>query len=229
MNKRLISLLNITIMILLYPSFVSSADKHDGSDIRLQNNGWIRIENVQLENISPEVFYKDRPQMLMIHKEMVRTGSSRKDIGKLHVKLRYLKPCKATTRIDRMDIEPLSAKEEDIANQLILYGKYFNAGQKARADQVMSDMMNKYPDDYNEVLSDLTISKFNCGYQTTLYVTYLSSKGSEIKTDNSVAATAEKTNSGTSKFEMIPGDTAIVTFILPFDAKVKSWKVWVPK
>jgi hypothetical protein len=226
MSKKWLFFINIIFLLLLHPALVSSADKRDGSDIRLQNNGWIRIEDVRLENIPPEVFYKDSPQMLMMHKDMVKAGSSRKDIGKLHVKFRFLKPCKATTRIDRMTVEPLSVKEEEIADQMILAFKYHKEGQQAKKEQIFRELNNKYSD-AALVFSDMAQEKYKCGYQTTVYATYLSSKGSEIQTVSDVAV-AEMTSSGIRKSEMIPGDTAVVTFLL-FNDDIKSWKVWVPK
>lgn len=202
--------------------------KNKISDVRLQENGWIRIVDHFVENLTPEAFYggADDP-MVKIHKDMVTQGMINEDIiRKLHIKIEFLKPCNATTRMDTINEKPLSKIEEDIVVGLLLSTAAIKTGNEKGSNKVIAELLRKYPDDYGRIAIDMIGPIFRCDYRIKVFATFFSAGGYEIKTDGSIPI-ALWLSENKRKTEMLPGETTYVTFLIP--DKAKSWKVWVPK
>jgi hypothetical protein len=203
--------------------------KKNISEVILQENGWIKIADHFVAELTPEEFYgvgTDDP-MVKIRKEMVVQGMMDEVIfKKLHLKIEFLKSCVATTRKDSK--KPLSKIEEDIAMGLLIATGAINTGHEKEGKKIIDELLRKYPNDYEEILTDLTVPVFRCNYRDKVFVSFYSAKGDEIETvgDYPIAYWIDS-NRTKRKTEMLPGETTYVTFLIPDSAK--SWKIWVPK
>lgn len=199
------------------------------SDVRLQENGWIRIishfvEEKTLEEIEKEMFGDSYKSYDWGKKILIR---------KLHVKIQFLKPCTATThKLDKLSFTP---GEKSSPEDLALFE--INLNQRAYESKKMSfkefteaneRACSHHGIDYDKFLIDLTIPKFRCDYRIKVFSTFLNQEKVEIESEG-IVPIALYTDSSLKvrKIEMLPGETTYVTFGIPDDAK--SWKVWAPK
>jgi hypothetical protein len=194
-------------------------------DVRLQENGWIRIISHFVQKETEEELTK------RIFGDSYKTPEWQKNrlIRRLHVKIQFLKPCIATTRLDSIDKKPLSKTEEEIALGLTLTIPLFKDGHNEEANKIINALLEKYPNEYGQIVYDLTVPRFRCDYRIKVFVTFFSSEGYEINTDGEIPFAKFKSEYEFGrKKEMLPGETTYVTFVVIPD-EAKSWQVWVPK
>jgi hypothetical protein len=236
MKKTILSFLAI----LAFAAMASAEDYDEiNPEVQLQNNGWIKIISSSLEKTPAEEFFKDFPDV-----SKSREGEI---IRQLNVKIQFLKPCKATTKInDKMaefrakrhlgeneqlflnpDIKNPTAEESKVFGMMIMGAAFSTAvkkGDKEEQLRITHTINKEYPD-----YLDWITPKFYCGnYRTKVFATLFSSKKLEIETQ-SIIPHAQLVSAGSEerKEEMLPGETMWITFII--SDKVTSWKVWVPK
>ena len=194
-------------------------------DVRLQDNGWLRIISQFVEEQTPEEFFKkekDDPRLGLFKGEMFRT---------LHIKIQFLKPCKATTRDEEWkkrnpDVFDSADEEAIMIVTKGLMGRLQQEGKKKEAEEVAVDMAKRYPN----FLDDYILPHFRCDYRIKVFATFYSSKGYEIETQGKIPnALLINVNEFSEewKTEMLLGETTDVPFIIPDDAT--TWKVWVPR
>lgn len=218
--------------------------KNKISDVRLQENGWIRIVDHFVENLTPEEFYgvsADDPKVKM-RKDMVTQGMINEDIyRRLHIKIEFLKPCVADTRREeiskgRRDEAGFSLSTEGKA--LLYLGLAGLATSKAKTESEKKDAQKVYTEfqefctregiDPFQFLIDVEVLLYKCDYRNKVFVSFYSAAGYEIETRGQYPiAYWIDSNRTKRKIEILPGETAYVTTLI-FD-EAKSWKVWVPK
>jgi hypothetical protein len=157
---------------------------------------------------------------------MVKMGMvKRENFRNLHIKIQFLKPCNATTRMDTISEKPLSRIEEDIAVGLLI-AKAVDSGNIKEGNKIIPELLKKYPEYYERIVTDMLVPIFRCDYRIKVFATFFSAGGYEIKTDGSIPI-ALWISENKRKKEMLPGETTYVSFLIPDDAE--SWKVWLPK
>jgi hypothetical protein len=128
--------------------------------------------------------------------------------------------------MDTVDKKPLSKIEEDIAMGLTIAVAVIKTGNEKEGNRIFNELFKKYPDDYERIVTDMTVPEFRCDYRIKVFATFFSVGGYEIKTDGSIPIALWISQSKRKK-EMLPGESTYVTFLIPDNAV--SWKVWVPR
>ena len=209
--------------------------KNKISGVRLQENGWIRIVDHFVANLTSEEFYgvsADHPlaKIPEIHRM-------------LYVKIEFLRPCVAVTTNVEISKEsdrrlkaglPLSTE-----GQALLYlGLAGYAKSKAKTESGKKDAEKVYTEfkefctsndiDPSQFVFDVNLPRYRCDYRNKVFASFYSATGSEIETQGVYPlAYGIDSNPLKRKIELLPGETIYVTMYLP--DKAKSWKVWVPK
>jgi len=209
--------------------------KKNISDVRLQENGWIKIVDHFVANLTSEEFYgvsADHPLAKI-------QGIFRK----LYIKIEFLKPCVANTIREEISKEsdrrlkaglPLSTEGE----ALFYLGLSGYATNKAKTESEKKDAEKSFAEfkefctsegiDPDQFVIDVNLPRYKCDYRNKVFASFYSAAGYEIETKGEFP-TAYWTDSNRTKrkIEMLPGETTYVTMYIPDE--VKSWKVWVPK
>lgn len=211
-------------ILLLRPFCFADKPIQKHSEVRLQNNGWIKIIDQFVQQQSAEEFYGEN--MMDIFKGRI--------IRRLHVKIMFLKYCKATTKWeDWLSRNPSPGKSvlegrDEEAQYIFNLGIYFSAlkeGNEEAAREMMKEIEERFPS-YDRI--EYVLPAFRCSYRTKVFATFFSPEGYEIQTKG-VIPHAPWTDSFPQKrkTEMVPGETTWVTFFIP--DKATAWQVWVPK
>jgi hypothetical protein len=148
------------------------------------------------------------------------------DFRRLNVKIEFLQPCNATTILDATNEKPLSKMENDILVGLLIAIAAEKTGSEKESAKITAELIRKYPDDYQRIVTDILVPKFRCDYRVKVFATFFYADGHEIETDGDIPI-ALRIRENQRKEEMLPGETTYVTFLIP--DKAVSWEVWVPK
>lgn len=223
--KKLLFLFSGLIIFLFQPLICSAQTnenfKNRSSDVRLQENGWIRI----LDN-----FATNEP-MEELYKRLKLTPTDR-DKGKiwknLTVKIQFLKPCVAKTK----EFQELSLTEKDalpiFSSSLLAFAKSKNDNEKVSIFREFDKYCEAHGIDSNKFMDELTTPYFRCDYRIKVFVTFYSSKGYEVETNGEIPiALKNDSYPNGRKIEMLPGENTYITFHIPDEAD--SWHVWVPR
>ncbi len=196
-------------------------------DVRLQDNGWIRIL---------DYFYWETT---MEEVERIRSGRVDKNLPDsfknwkmkfLNVKIMFLKPCKAKTLSHKM--AEATSKEElarynSVLNFLLVWKTLKDEGKEAECDKLMRKL-DEMPIEKEILNKYYLFPEYECDYRNKLFVTFFFDKESKIEMETKgqypIAGVPEGER---RKFEILPGETLNISFVVPESAK--SWKVWVPK
>jgi hypothetical protein len=209
-------------------------NKEINPDVQLQNNGWIKIVSQYIEEITPERFYETLPmkeQIITSYKDMVKRGLVRDKIIKLHIKIQFLQPCKATTDVQEWvkkqnpsgDPNAFIQLKDEHVQCLDLFAEWDQAnknGNKEKEKEIIkkSNKLN---------CTEYQISRFQCDYRLKVFLTTFNND-SDTKSFYPVAPIMDMTvNPINNKSEMLPGETMWIEFIITDNAT--SWCVWVPK
>lgn len=170
------------------------------TDVQLKDNGWIKIVNNFVREMTPEEFFEAKPtdNIVIFHKNFASMEGKNPNIIRLYVKIQFLKPWKA--------------KFKEGSDEILKRGLFG-----------IDNDVGKEPD-MIEVLDALN-PVFNCNYRTTIFVTFFRKDGSELKTDKNIPVAYFKGKK--RKMEMLPGETMYTFFSIPDGAT--DWYVWVPK
>ncbi len=193
-------------------------DKTKSSEVRLQENGWIKIVDQSVEKLTAEEFYK----------ENISESEKGKIIRKLNVKIQFLRPCKTTSKIDewlnkqgeKIYIDSLDEEGGFITSIVYGYFKALQAGDKQKATEIYQSIEKQYP---TKDMYEYVRQEFRCDYRCKIFAILFSSKGEELSTMSNFISSyrsLEKTTVQT-------GETRSITFFIPETAT--SWHVWVPK
>lgn len=194
-------------------------------DVQLQDNGWIRIVNQFVKEQTPEEYFRKEKD------DPILKSFKGKIFKQLHVKIQFLKPCKATTKDEEwrkrnpnVSLSNLAAEEAQISLAKGLIVLLQQEGKKKEAEELLAATEKKY----SNFWADYVFLKFRCDYRTKVFAIFFSSKGYEIETMSEIPiALLVDEFSQERKTEMLPGEATYVTFLIPDDAT--SWEVWVPK
>jgi len=228
--KKLIFLFSGLIIFIFQPLICSAQMnenlKNRSSDVRLQENGWIRILDSYVTNQTMEEKLKNMNWTVTLSdkKEIIR---------ELVVKVQFLKPCIATKKIPTKGGQGLFgwSTEETALFMLSGLNRYAVENDMEKWGKLNKEYEKFCEDngiDSTEFMIDMTVPKFRCDYRIKAFATFYSSKGFEVKTIGEIPIALIKDSYSTSrKTEMLPGENTYVTFHIPDDAD--SWNVWVPK
>lgn len=199
--------------------------KAKSSDVRLQDNGWIRIVDKYVSEVTAKEFYKNAPFFPPDHLPDDK-------IRRFHVKLMFLKPCKATTKWDEHCKEKgIELNDPDALVPLVGEKgecmKLIIRALQTKQNEASEEMIKECPD-----WMDYIYPRFQCDYRLKVFfASFTPSKFKEYEYfTSSYFPLAERTGSSEKlkfKDEMLPGETMWMEFHIPSDAK--SWEVWVPK
>jgi hypothetical protein len=214
-------------------------DKQKSTNVRLQENEWIKIVSSFVEEITPEKFYKGDKDMLAIHKTVVKSGDSRENFRKLYVKLQFLKPCIAKTLDYMSDAKQLKTgrflpKEADLQFGLVILHVLYEGVKEGKIDKKEYEKtvleFDKVYSDYGidpvQFRNDVLLPAYRCDYRIKAFATFFSSPGYELETKGEIPF-ALLINDTVRKTEILPGEDTYVSFLIP--DKAESWEVWVPK
>lgn len=223
------------IWIILFANTAWCADKI--SDVRLQENGWIRIVDHFVTNLTPEEFYKvsaDHPLAKMMKNEKFRV---------LYIKIEFLKRCIANTIDEEIRKDSMRRIEArlPVTNEgqaLLMLNLSAYAASKAKTESEKEDAQKVYTEfkefctgngiDPVQFNMDVSVPRYRCDYRNKVFASFYSAAGHEIETRGEYPIGYWiDSNRTTRKVEMLPGETTYVTMYI--DNKAKSWKVWVPK
>lgn len=211
--------------------------KNKISDVRLQENGWIRIVDHFVANLTPEEFYgvnADDPMTKMMKDNIFRV---------LYIKIEFLKPCVADTISEEISKEsdrrlkaglPFSTEGQ----ALFILGLSGYATSKAKTESEKKDAQKIYTEfkefctsngiDPNQFVIDVNLPRYRCDYRNKVFASFYSAADYEVETNGAYPiAYWIDSNRTKRKIEMLPGETIYVTMYIPDE--VKLWKVWVPK
>ena len=209
-----------------------SEDEHS-EERRLQNNGWLKIVDQYVEEKSNEEWYKR-------HGIEIPNSDKERIIRQkiLHVKIEFLKPCKATSRLDEYVKEKaltddpdeniaLIGKEGEIFVGLYEYYQAIGKGEKDRAAKIAKKLVKRHGD-----IKEYITPKFRCDYRLKVFLTAYSQRDSK-KNESSTSGVFpvapiidKKLKQVSRKREVLSGETMWLTFSV---TGAKSWKVWVPQ
>lgn len=194
------------------------------SDVRVQDNGWIRIKDVFVKNTSlAEDIHlsKDDPKYEEYSREKHKL---------LYVEIMFLKPCKATP-LKAMPSDEELKKEEERWYECVDRHKdklEHSTDKNGKIQDVIgSEIFKVCPNDpFSKgfkmlVDPDYMLRRFHCDYRMKIFVSFYSSEGLEIET-RGVYDAAKKLD------EISPGETDY-TFLSVIPENATSWKVWVSK
>jgi hypothetical protein len=226
MNKKLLIAFVLIIIFFIYPVIALNADNKEkkSTDVRVQDNGWLRIVDhfIFTETMGDKI--KESIDRLGIE-ENPDLFKDETPIKTLIVKIQFLKPCKATTLMDKISSE--YEREKYITIMLYIIGESGESKiNKEEHLKVRKKLEEMYPD-LDEVMIGLLVPKFRCGdYRTMVFVTFYNSLGSEISTDKQLPFLYrdEREKNITEK---LPGEITYLSFIIP--RRATSWDIWLPK
>lgn len=227
--RRKLLLKSLIIILLIFPVIAWSDDNKDkkSTDVRVQDNGWLRIVDHFAES---KIMWELRKEEDW--KKYPRTKNMHLTSRELYVKVQFLKPCKAKTLGDLMEEASLKAESDKYSTILVYvwaYVEFMKDGREKEANEYRTKMLKRYPD-LDEILDKYYLHpQYKCGdYRTTVFVTFYDSLGSEIKTAKKLPFVyRDEWEEGKRKTEKLPGETTHVTFFIPEGAT--SWDVWLPK
>lgn len=179
------------------------------SDVRVKDNGWLRIIDEFLLKKTPEEFFegelneakkeKDAKSIERWEKGIREKTEAGKIYRFVYVKIEFLKPCKATM---------LEVKYDDVIKKFKTIGD-------------IKDSLDE-EDPFFGLGGGI---KFRCDYRLKVFATFYSKNGVETGTYNALPP-AEFIN-GVIKDVKVPGERMWMSFFMPENAE--SWKIWVPK
>ena len=175
-----------------------------GDDARVQENGWIRIIDHFVENLTPEEFYKVGPDHPLAKMD--------KAFKKLWVQIEFLKPCTASTLF--REISEQYGKEWDKSFNDYAKYKITGRGLSPKSTAFLMLQLSKMPsadtaerragiwNEYEahcekhgiapyEFMNDLYLPRFRCDDRLKVFVTFLSA-GGELKTEGIIPIVNEK-------------------------------------
>lgn len=236
-------IIRIMLIIVLFSLISFSTDAKDkicsnkaiNHAVQLQDNGWLKIVDQYIEEVTPEDFYTGNEQLIKMHKDMVKKGIERETMRRLHVKIQFLKPCVATTEADEYfknkDLDATFTVSDEKSNCIDLLFKSYNAlqqGNKEKSEEITTKAFEQCPNlmDYMEPCfkCDYRFKVFNTTFTPSKFKKYESSEFSYFPKAPITDMTGKYI---TRKDKMLPGETMWITFYIPNDAT--SWCVWVPK
>ena len=212
-------------------------DKKNISNVRLQENGWIRIVDHFVANLTPEEFYR-----VSSDDHLAKTMKD-KIFRILYIKIEFLKPCVANT----MDEEIRDESERRLkaglpfsteGQALLMLGLVGYAKSKAKTESEKQDAKEAYTEfkefctkngiDPNQFVMDVSLPRYRCDYRNKVFASFYSAAGHEIETRGQFPiAYWIDSNRTKRKIEMLPGETTFVSLYITDETK--TWKVWVPK
>ncbi len=242
---RKISLLIFMMAIYTISFSVEAADefctqKEINRAVQLQDNGWLKILEQYVEEITPEEFYRGDEQSIKLHKDAVKLGLNTENIRQLNVKIQFLKPCVATTEWDEYvkkhgrnpddpnELIPLTGEKGECFALLFKSWEAHEQGNKEKKKELIEKTAKQCPD-----IMEYMFPRFQCDYRLKVFLTQFSLakfKRYELNTYSSFPQAPYKDSAGSSikrKTEMLPGETMWVKFYLT--GNPTSWCVWVPK
>jgi hypothetical protein len=215
------------------------------SDVRLQDNGWIRIVGQFVEEKTDKQIDEEVDEQIK-RESGTRISRPREFTGRitrfLNIKIQFLRPCLATTREPELKREveqsfktgePMSLESQAYLNfkMTLLRLKDHPIKEQDKyheAREVFRKFCSEHGIDDHELFWDIALPKFRCDYRIKVFATFFSSKGYEMETVGEIPyALLTDSFSQARKTEMLPGENSFVTFVIPESAA--SWKVWVPK
>ena len=193
--------------------------KNKSVDVRVQDNGWLRIVD----------YFVEEKRMGDLDKDFEKIPGLKDVITKkLDVKIQFLKQCKAKLLSDKIKEASSKAEIDKYTGILIYiwgYAELSKSGKKKEMEEFRVKVLESMPD-LDKIMEEYYFfPKFKCDYRTKVFVTFYNSLGVEVKTAEQVPIAYWKDEE--RKIEILPGETTYVTFIIPDGAT--SWDIWLPK
>jgi hypothetical protein len=215
--------------------------KNENANVRVQDNGWLKIVDIAEEGMTEEKFNKLSAKL----KKQVRKEDSTP--RRLYIKYQFLKPCIATTkwaeyteiltpefnRLIDATANKRTYKMSPIANAALavtIMARALEKNNKKDYDELMLLYRKSCKEDGidpDEFLQDMwLLPRFRCDYRVRVFVTIYSKDGTEITTLDTIPY-ALLIDDRKRKTDMVPGETSYIEFMIPDNTA--TWTVWLPK